>query len=236
MITPLVCKIAGNTIAEARRAILVGGVVPLIMVLSWNLVVLGLSGVASSSSSDPISLLLSVKSSTAATAVQLFAFSALATSLIGYCVSFPKQLVDTLDLIVSGVSTAVVSGGNVGRVGFVTYSSSSSEVATGGGLGNAGRALFPGGAADKPLENGGGFVTPLVLTVSTLIASFFPSAFSKALDFAGVYANCFLFGILPPLMSYIFQSKKKLRSDVLPGKDGALLLLFCIAVALGIWH
>ena len=53
----------------------------------------------------------------------------------------------------------------------------------------------------------------IVLGAPVLIASFFRSTFTRALDFAGVYANCFLFGILPPAMAYIQQSRKKLRCD-----------------------
>ncbi|XP_074289297.1 nudix hydrolase 2-like [Silene latifolia] len=34
----------------------------------------------------------------------------------------------------------------------------------------------------------------------------------QALDFAGVYANCFLSGILPPAMAYIFKSRGKLSN------------------------
>ncbi|KAG2289278.1 hypothetical protein Bca52824_048882 [Brassica carinata] len=189
------------------RAILVGGVVPFVMVLSWNLIVLGLARikvpVGSSSAIDPISLLLSVNPS-ALSAVQGFAFSALATSLIGYAVSFPKQLLDTWKL---------VSKQSKGTDGRASYSE---------------RA----GARD-------GFeavVMLFVLGVPALIATYFPSTFSRALDFAGVYANCFLFGVLPPAMAYIQQSRKKLRSWVLPGGNFTLLILFVVAVILGIWH
>ncbi|PQQ02870.1 tyrosine-specific transport protein [Prunus yedoensis var. nudiflora] len=242
VITPFICKIAGNTIAEARKAILIGGSVPLIMVLSWNLSVLGLSGAYTTASSrDPVSLLLSVNPS-ALSAVQGFAFSALATSLIGYAVSFPKQLLDTLQLIgkinlkkQSHSEIQLGSEGNgFGRVGFAVYSGRHN-------LGNAGRASFTssGCTAAAKAKLGSSIniiVMPLVLGVPVLIASFFRSTFSRALDFAGLYANCFLFGILPPAMAYIHQSRKKSRSSILPGGDGALLLLFGIAVILGIWH
>ncbi|KAH1083266.1 hypothetical protein J1N35_023027 [Gossypium stocksii] len=239
VITPFICKIAGNSVSEARKAILIGGAVPLVMVLSWNLIVLGLAG--NTSPKDPISLLLSVNPS-ALSAVQGFAFSALATSLIGYAVSFPKQLLDTLELILGKTNlqkqipyrSQLVSNGS-GRVGFVIYSSQHE-------CGNLGKVSFRSASEDeqllritdlKSLEI---FVMPLVLSAPVLIASFFRSTFSKALDFAGVYANCFLFGILPPAMAYIQQSRKKLRFSILPGGDVALALLFGIAVVLGIWH
>ncbi|KAK3197959.1 hypothetical protein Dsin_021374 [Dipteronia sinensis] len=250
VITPFICKIAGNSVSEARKAILIGGAVPLIMVLSWNLIVLGLAGTTTAaSSSDPISLLLSVNPS-ALSAVQGFAFAALATSFIGYAVSLPKQLVDTLKLIFGKASlkehnrseSKMVSSGNgTGRVGLLTYSTELN-------LGNIGKVSFNGSpehivaSETKATSSVVGMnifeicVTTLVLSLPVLIASFFPSTFSRALDFAGVYANCFLFGILPPAMAYIQQSRKKLRSSILPGGNVTLLLLFSIAVILGIWH
>ncbi|KAL8129471.1 hypothetical protein V2J09_018626 [Rumex salicifolius] len=77
---------------------------------------------------------------------------------------------------------------------------------------------------------------PALIVVPVFVASFFQSVFSRALDFAGVYANCFLFGILPPLMAYIHKSRKNLRSSDVPGGDATLFLLFGIALVLGIWH
>ncbi|VVB07273.1 unnamed protein product [Arabis nemorensis] len=225
VITPFICNLAGDSVSDARRAILVGGVVPLVMVCSWNLIVLGLARInvpVSSSPIDPISLLLSVNPS-ALSAVQGFAFSALATSLIGYAVSFPKQLLDTWKL----VSNQSNGNGN-GRTGSVSFSSKAGNKRTDGRV-----------SYSEPARAHDGFeavVMLFVLGVPALIATFFPSTFSKALDFAGVYANCFLFGILPPAMAYIQQSRKKLRSWVLPGGNFTLLILFVIAIILGIWH
>ncbi|CAN4109050.1 unnamed protein product [Withania somnifera] len=239
VITPFICKIAGNTVHDARKAIIIGGTIPLVMVVSWNLIVLGLSGPnASSVSSDPISLLLSVNAS-ALPAVQGFAFSALATSLIGYAVSFPKQVVDTLALIFSSSSPSrgVTTRGEVGKVGSATFKLRQN-------LGNAGKVSYGRIKNDNASEVGldSGFkslqsiVMPIVVSLPVLIGSFFPSTFSRALDFAGIYANCFLFGILPPVMTYIYQSRRKLRLGILPGGDVVLLLLLGIAVILFIWH
>ncbi|KAK1367353.1 Tyrosine-specific transport protein 2 [Heracleum sosnowskyi] len=241
VITPFICKIAGNTVQEARKAILFGGFVPLVMVLSWNLIVLGLTGPSQASiSKDPISLLLSVNPS-ALTAVQGFAFSALATSYIGYAVSFPKQVIDTIELIFFGSNRQVgnsqsfkgsIENGD-GKVGFVTYSQMCSR--------DVGRIMYSDVSLDvQPRHNLillQSIVVPLVLGCPILVASFFRSTFSAALDFAGVYANCFLFGILPPVMAYIYKTSKNRRSfSILPGGDITLLALVCIAVVLGIWH
>lgn len=222
VVTPFICKIAGNTVKEARKAILVGGAVPLVMVLSWNLIVLGLAG---TNRADPISLLLSVNPS-ALPAVQGFAFTALATSLIGYAVSFPKQLIDTLELIFGKVNSGKQISSNsqmdsnadgIGRVGIVVYSGRPN-------LGNVGKVSYIGtgciAASEAKLkpsmigfDSFKTFEMIIVLGAPVLITSFFRSTFTRALDFAGVYANCFLFGILPPAMAYIQQSRKKLRCD-----------------------
>jgi amino acid permease len=181
VITPFICKIVGDLVYDARRAILIGGAVPLVMVLSWNAVILGLASAGGNPAfDDPIKLLLSVNPA-ALPAVRGFAFSALATSLIGYAVSFPKQLSDTIDLILQMFSSRKGSAQNA-------YATSSNS-----------------------LGKNGPILTWMVLVIPIFIASFFSAAFSKALDFAGVYANCFLFGILPPVMAWIHRSQKKKR-------------------------
>lgn len=223
VITPFICKIAGDTVDEARKAILVGGIVPLVMVLSWNLIVLGLSGSGKAQSSstlgDPIKLLLSVKSS-AILAVQGFAFSALATSLIGYAVSFPKQLMDTLELIFQSKKSEIDLG--VESPLRTNGEDSTDEL----------QSSKNGVIRNRTLKR---LIPPAVLLIPVLVASFYPSTFSRALDFSGVYANCFLFGVLPPAMAYIYKTRGKLRSS-LPGGDVALFFLFSIAVILSIWH
>ncbi|KAG5051061.1 hypothetical protein JHK87_003259 [Glycine soja] len=240
VITPFICKVAGNTIDEARKAILIGGTVPLVMVLSWNLIVLGLVGTNNTPATfgDPMSLLLSVNPS-ALSAVQGFAFSAMATSLIGYAVSLPKQLLDTLELV-SEKAKACDEHNYSGKVGLASYSGGSC-------IGNSGKVCFKGSRnvtmvastmrsneqACDPIKM---LVTLSLLGFSVLIASFFRSMFSRALDLAGVYANCFLFGIIPPVMAYMQQSKKKIRKSIIPGGNGTLLLLFIVSVVLGIWH
>ncbi|KAK1291540.1 hypothetical protein QJS10_CPB17g01514 [Acorus calamus] len=245
VITPFVCKIVGHTVFDARRAILVGGAVPLAMVLAWNAVVLGLARLQPDLNSvgcaDPIRLLLSVNSS-ALPAVQGFAFTALATSLIGYAVSLPKQVSDTVGLVSaitgSGLSVGLASEG--GRVGFVVFSEGKRSGSLGWASFNSSRSKCVVSHDTSLRESGGGGILMcVVLGSAVLIVSFFPMAFSVALDFAGVYANCFLFGVLPPVMAWIHRSRRPSNSvevDILPGGRVALLLLFGIAIFLGFWH
>ncbi|XP_006841254.3 uncharacterized protein LOC18431059 isoform X1 [Amborella trichopoda] len=253
VITPYVCKTVGASPYEARNAILFGGAVPLVMVLSWNLVVLGLAGTGISSN-DPIKLLVSVNSS-ALPAVQGFAFSALATSLIGYALSFPQQLSDTLDLIRRFSRLNQPSYSSTERERNYQKPLSTEELEFDASVkgddenleGNLEREIISLSKLDKESKpdikhSRNILMFSLVLGVPILIASFFSAAFATALDFAGVYANCFLFGVLPPLMAWIQRSRKKARYaesrnvELLPGGDGPLLLLFVIAVILGVWH
>nr|CAD1817429.1 unnamed protein product [Ananas comosus var. bracteatus] len=237
-----VCVGRRDSVYNASKAILIGGSVLLVMVLSWNAVILGLAGIRNMGFDDPIKLLLSVNPS-ALPAVQGFAFAALVTSLIGYVVSFPKQLEDTVKLIIEMFEKKR----KVLRIG--------SDDNTRERSGNGGMGVLSEGANEDIRYNGANglvnlqdnssvsrlMIMWLVLLVPIFTASFFSTAFSKALDFSGVYANCFLFGVLPPAMAWIHHSRKRYRSacltgDLLPCGNLILSVLFGIAVILGFWH
>ncbi|XP_072998311.1 uncharacterized protein [Typha latifolia] len=262
VITPFMCKIVGDSVYDARKAILLGGAVPLAMVLSWNAVILGLAGRCNVAFDDPIKLLLSVNSS-ALPAVRGFAFAALATSMIGYAVSFPKQLADTVELIKERfaqtrrdfsqeVGRQRGEIGNLNEVGQFGFEWGISDQATTAGMLTGILSEGPTEDISKNSTNGSAqfdasssmshlILTWLVLIVPIFITSFFSKAFSKALDFAGVYANCFLFGVLPPAMAWVHRSRKRHRlpassKGLLPGGAVALMVLFGIAVILGFWH
>lgn len=96
---------------------------------------MGLAGTRTGLSlKDPISSGLS--------AVHSFAFAGLATSLIGYAVSFPKKVTDTLELISVKFNLNHENSHKlhacpfeVGRIGAVTFTPRD-------GLGKAGKLLF----------------------------------------------------------------------------------------------
>ncbi|KAK8968803.1 hypothetical protein KSP40_PGU015763 [Platanthera guangdongensis] len=54
VITPYICKLLRHSVYQARKAILYGGFVPLTMVLSWNVAVLGLAGGEEGDSKTPL--------------------------------------------------------------------------------------------------------------------------------------------------------------------------------------
>ena len=201
VITPLICGLLGGDARRARLAVLAGGLVPLVMVLGWNTVIIGIMGQPAggpgAGSLDPISLLLSLGTA-AAPCVQTFALAALGTTLIGYAMSFPQQLADTLDMLGPNKRALDGRGASPNRV----------------------RSSVLWWAIGPPLG----------------LAVFCPTVFARALDFAGLYANCFLFGVLPPLMAWIMRGEKggleKLDIQVGGGKP-VLLILFCTAIFLG---
>ncbi|CAM6026052.1 unnamed protein product [Sphagnum balticum] len=214
VITPLVCKVVGGKPEEARNAILCGGEIPLAMVLVWNAVILALAPppqlLPSSKILDPIKLLLST-SSLAAPAVQAFAFSALGTTLIGYALSFPKQLMDTADLFMSSVkSVSGTTNQNVFSLEECWWQDKKRMAAL-----------------------------AMALGPSVGVAIICPTAFATALNFAGVYANCFLFGVLPPVLAWEYrrsshhQNKQVKSTRLVPGGDFMLLFLLLIAISLG---
>ena len=224
VITPLVCKVVGGKPRAARKAILRGGAVPLAMVLAWNAVILSLhssSGASSSMSIDPIKLLLSM-SSMAAPAVQAFAFSALGTTLIGYALSFPKQLMDTSALFLKS-SQKKNSNSSLEK------NKVEEEVEENGNESYSRRMLALGLAVGPPVA----------------MAMTSPTAFASALNFAGVYANCFLFGVLPPIMAWVYRyskpetgnrtsQKSPTTTTLLPGGRVLLMLLLLVALFLGL--
>lgn len=219
VITPVVCRVIGRP-QEARTAILCGGLVPLIMVLSWNAVVLGLAP-RSAVVVEPIQLLLSV-SSFAGPAVQAFAFSALGTTLIGYALSFPKQLLDTLALFTS----TTYSSPKLGRVDCLSMEFSEER-----------NCCSSNSRTMQKVDNQGTLMLMFALGPPTVMSLLHPGAFASALDFAGIYANCFLFGFLPPLMAWQYRygtaQRHHMASDrllLVPG--GRILLVFLTMISL----
>ena len=206
VITPVVCQVVGGEPQEARKAILCGGAVPLSMVLAWNAVIVGLAQAPAGShvaSFDPIKLLLSL-SSTAAPVVQAFAFAALGTTLIGYALSFPKQLIDTVSLF-----------------GMRLQAEEKVQI------------------TQEPHRSVKMTALLLAMAPPVAVAMTSPTAFSSALDFAGLYANCFLFGVLPPIMAWVYryqqpQADQVRHTKLVPGGRVLLLALFLIAVYLGL--
>lgn len=226
VVTPLICSLLRSDVRQSRKAVLLGGTVPLAMVLAWNTVIIGITppisspSSSSSSSTNPILLLLSLGTS-AAPCVRAFAFSALGTTLIGYALSFPKQLSDTIDMWKATLTPNSDSGKSIASENIL--------------VGERTEDGLDKRAAKNAWVFAFAIVPPLVLAISC------PAIFSSALDYAGLYFNCFLFGILPPVMAWVlrygspFREKEVVKHPImLPGGRLILGLLMGIALFLGL--
>lgn len=136
---------------------------------------------------DPIALLFSLRNS-AAPAVQAFAFAALGTTLIGYSLSFPRQLADTAAMLTGRDPTQTRPSPQQGGGPLSLEGSPEADV------------------APAVEEAGPGRTGPVALLLTLLpplvVAATVPAAFASAVEFASIYANCFLFGVIPPLMAW----------------------------------
>eukprot|EP00897_Mesotaenium_endlicherianum_P010112 jgi/Mesen1/9129/ME000058S08621 len=242
VVTPLVCAVLRGNARDARRAILTGGAIPLAMVLAWNAVILGLASpaaaIASSPRLNPMALLLSLGTS-AAPCVQAFALCALGTTLIGYSLSFPKQLADSLDMLAPHKRPAHPPqqphpAGGPHVPGVLISESHFRDGEEGGSRGGGGLQM---GSRKRVLA--------LALAPPLLLAMLSPATFAAALDFAGVYANCFLFGILPPAMAWSLRYGRPFSHEphdrpqhtlLVPGGKPVLVLLLLVALLLGLWR
>jgi hypothetical protein len=141
---------------------------------------------------DPIALLFSLRNS-AAPAVQAFAFAALGTTLIGYSLSFPRQLADTAGMLTGRDPTHTGPSPQQGGGPLSLEGAQANDVALTTELTAPGRT--------RPVA--------LVLTLlpPLLVAATVPAAFASAVQFASIYANCFLFGVIPPFMAWQLRSR-----------------------------
>ncbi|KAG8645239.1 hypothetical protein MANES_10G045400v8 [Manihot esculenta] len=85
---PVLCAYLGGDLPRLRASVLLGSIVPLLAVLVWNAVALGLS--AQTDQVDPIESLMSVRWSGVSYMVEAFSLLAIGTSLIGTLLGFSE--------------------------------------------------------------------------------------------------------------------------------------------------
>ncbi|GMP22672.1 hypothetical protein CsSME_00000591 [Camellia sinensis var. sinensis] len=86
-LAPVVCAYLGGDLQRIRASVMLGSVVPLLALLVWDAVALGLSAHADQVS-DPVELLLSVKWTGVSFMVEAFSLLAVGTLLIGTLLGF----------------------------------------------------------------------------------------------------------------------------------------------------
>ncbi|KAL2526419.1 Tryptophan/tyrosine permease [Abeliophyllum distichum] len=95
-LVPVLCAYLGGDLWRVRTSVLLGSVVPLLALLFWNAIALGLSSQANEVT-DPVELLMSVRWSGLSFMVEAFSLLAVGTSLIGTFLGFSEFFKEQLN-------------------------------------------------------------------------------------------------------------------------------------------
>ncbi|GAB2276753.1 hypothetical protein Dimus_011469 [Dionaea muscipula] len=176
---PVVCAYLGGDAARIRASLVLGSVVPLIAILIWDGIVLGLSGSAETSQvSDPVELLASVRWGSVSYMVETFSLLAVGTSIIGTLLGFSEFFKEQL----------AINHRHSPETG-------SPQLWTQQDLLNSQLRKWW-------MKNRIGFgATALVILPTFLLSTTIPDAFSTATNIAGGYCMAMLYGVLPPAMA-----------------------------------
>uniref|UniRef100_A0ACD5XE47 Uncharacterized protein n=1 Tax=Avena sativa TaxID=4498 RepID=A0ACD5XE47_AVESA len=181
-IAPVICAYLEGDLARIRLSILVGSLVPLLSLLVWDDIALGLS---TTTDLDRFNILDMLKTEWGYTVVETFSLLAVGTSLIGTLLGASQFFVEQMTNLAA---------------------SPAEEKVTGDGFEEDGSSRL--GWETLLESNRLGYVATGVVVVPTmLIAAAVPDSFSIATDIAGGYCMTILYGVLPPLMAWSIGSK-----------------------------
>ncbi|KAL0340759.1 UNVERIFIED_CONTAM: hypothetical protein Sradi_4592700 [Sesamum radiatum] len=179
-LAPVLCAYLEGDLTRIRTSVLLGSVVPLLALLIWEAIALGLSNQADQAS-DPIELLLRVEWGGVPFMVEAFSLLAVGTSIIGTLLSFSKFFKEQLNNLSSDSS----SGQLPEELNYFYYISSWWE-------------------KNKASVT----ATVMVVAPSVFVSTTVPDAFSAATDIAGGYCMTMLYGVLPPAMAWAMNKKQ----------------------------
>ncbi|KAL1542478.1 tyrosine-specific transport protein-like [Salvia divinorum] len=182
-LTPVLCAYLEGDLARIRVSVILGSVVPLLTLLVWDAIALGLSNGADNVS-DPVELLLSVRWDGVPFMVESFALLAVGTSLIGTLLSFSEFFKEQLNSIALDFPTKQL----------VVVEKPSSFYSVNGWWEKNKTSIT---------------ATAMVVVPSLLVSNALPDAFSAATDFAGGYCMTVLYGVLPSAMAWAMKQKKQ---------------------------
>ncbi|KAI3721416.1 hypothetical protein L2E82_32426 [Cichorium intybus] len=181
-LAPVLCAYLGGDIKRIRTSVIVGSVVPLVGLLVWNAIALGLSGQIEPLI-DPVELLMRQKWDGAQIMVEAFSLLAVGTSIIGTLLGFSQFFKEQI-------------------VNNLTWGSSSSSS-------QKSRIEFSGMVEKWWTNNRIGFTaTAMVVGPTLFVSTTVPDVFSAATDIAGGYCMTMLYGVLPPAMAWAMHDDK----------------------------
>ncbi|KAL5801716.1 hypothetical protein ACOSQ3_033348 [Xanthoceras sorbifolium] len=182
-LAPVLCAYLGGDLTRLRTSVLLGSLVPLLALLVWDAIALGLSAQADQVV-DPVELLMSVRWSGVSFVVETFSLLAIGTSLIGTLLAFSEFFKEQLN--------------NFSWKPSSTESSSEHQ---------PGEELF--GLKNWWGRNKISFTAMAMVVAPTLfVSTTVPDAFSTATDIAGGYCMTMLYGVLPPAMAWAVYNRE----------------------------
>ncbi|XVE68922.1 hypothetical protein DITRI_Ditri09bG0108700 [Diplodiscus trichospermus] len=208
-IAPVLCAYLASDLTRLRASVLLGSLVPLLALLVWNAIALGLSAQAdqiadpvelhmryfiSDQIADPVELHMRAKWSGVSFMVEAFSLLAVGTSMIGTLLGFSEFFKEQLKNLPWHSSS------------MQTTPSPSNELQK--------ETEQPSGTRSWWGRNKTSFTAmAMVVTPTLLVSSTVPDAFSAATDIAGGYCMTMLYGVLPPAMAWAMQNREAEDSD-----------------------
>ncbi|TYH90083.1 hypothetical protein ES332_A13G026000v1 [Gossypium tomentosum] len=207
-VAPVLCAYLGSDLIRLRASVLLGSLVPLLALLVWDAIALGIS-TQTDQVVDPVELLMGyvkyidstchickipsveehyvrVKWSGVSFMVEAFSLLAVGTSMIGTLLSFSEFFKEQLKNL--------------------SWHSSSVQI----------KALALDDLQQEPDKltnwwgrNKTGFTAmAMVVTPTLIVSTTVPEAFSAATDIAGGYCMTMLYGVLPPAMAWAMGNRE----------------------------
>ncbi|KAH9703663.1 hypothetical protein KPL70_011173 [Citrus sinensis] len=184
-LAPVLCAYLGGDLPRLRASVLLGSLIPLLSLLVWDAISLGLSAQADQVI-DPVELLMRVRWSGVSVMVEAFSLMAVGTSLIGTLLGFSEFFKEQLKSLSWNSSPTKTSKESTEFFGLRNWWGRNKISFT---------------------------AMAMVVTPSLFISTTVPDAFSAATDIAGGYCMTMLYGVLPPAMAWAVHNQESKDSD-----------------------
>ncbi|GMH11269.1 hypothetical protein Nepgr_013110 [Nepenthes gracilis] len=187
-LAPVLCAYLGGDVVRIRRSVILGSLVPLLAILLWDGIALGISGLAVTDQvADPVELLKRVRWSGVPYMVECFSLLAVGTSIIGTLLGFSEFFKEQL-------------------INHLSSSSSQARVfKQPKKLNGLNKWWFDNRISSMAMA--------LIVTPTVLVSAVAPDAFSAATDIAGGYCMTMLYGVLPPVMALAMNDGRREHAD-----------------------
>ncbi|KAH9768273.1 hypothetical protein KPL71_011552 [Citrus sinensis] len=184
-LAPVLCAYLGGDLPRLRASVLLGSLIPLLSLLVWDAISLGLSAQADQVV-DPVELLMRVRWSGVSVMVEAFSLMAVGTSLIGTLLGFSEFFKEQLKSLSWNSSPTKTSKESTEFFGLRNWWGRNKISFT---------------------------AMAMVVAPSLFISTTVPDAFSAATDIAGGYCMTVLYGVLPPAMAWAVHNQESKDSD-----------------------